>query len=95
MPRTRGKYDQPAFIKILSAKERLDRNFYYFLEDLARKKPEFKQHLNNITKEFKLGHITTEQSNQMLWQAVTKATKGQTINGKLLGVKLRTLPNQT
>ena len=74
MPKFRGKYDHPTFVSKYPRNFLANKNFYYFMEDLARKKPEFAQQWRNIRKQHTLGHITTEQSNQQLWKAINKAT---------------------
>jgi hypothetical protein len=77
MPRTKGKYDRPQFIKILSTQERKQRNAFYFMEKLLQIDPDFRARYSEIKGAFETGRIQGEQARKMVWQEMQRAVRKQ------------------
>jgi hypothetical protein len=75
MPRTKGKYDRPQFMRLLTAEQRKERNAYYFLERLRQLDPEFKQNYSEIARQYSAGQLKGEQAQKMVWQEMRKAMR--------------------
>ena len=77
MPRTKGKYDRPQFIRVLTAEQRKERNAYYFLERLKQLDPEFSQNYSEITRQYSAGQLKGEQAQKLIWLEMQKALRRQ------------------
>ena len=79
MPRKLGKYSTERYIRTIPKNERFNLNFYYLLNALAHKNPEFRERKIEIKRQQVTGKINIEEANNLLWNAVTKATKSETL----------------
>ena len=75
MPRTKGKYDLPAYQTILTNVQRKQRNAFFFLERLKEIDPEFSQNFTEIARRKATGEISGKEAGEKIWAEMQKAIK--------------------